>query len=244
MVTVKDLWDLFVQRLFVMVLAAVIAVAAFAGINMMTYDPLYESTATLYILRQSGEDASSGDASNDFSLALKVVNDCTYLLKSHTVLDETINQLGLTIDYEDLYERVSTYNPSDTRILEVSVEAETPEEAKRIVDTVCQIGQESIASAMGFEQVNLFAYGTVNDEPSNRTSILVYLLVGAAAAVLTYSAFLVVFLLDDRIRSSEDIERHLHLSVLGEIPDLRDSKKMHYGYYAANTRKKKNGRRK
>lgn len=237
-VTLKDLWELFLQRLWVMVLAAVICVAAFAGISLVTYEPMYESTATLYILRQTSEDTTSDDASNDFSLALKVVNDCTYLLKSHTVLDRTIEELDLAMTYEELYEQVTTRNPSDTRILEVSVEAETPEQAKLIVDKVCEIGQESITSAMGFEQVNLFAYGTLEDEPSNSTSILVYLIIGAAAAVLTYSVFLVIFLLDDRIRSSEDIERQLHLSVLGEIPDLNDTTKTRYGYYTAGSRKK------
>lgn len=231
-VTLKDLWELFLQRLWVMILAAVIAVGGFGVFKLVTYEPLYKSTATLYILRQNDDTITSGDASNDFSLALKVVNDCTYLLKSHTVLDQVISKLGLNMDYETLYKSVSTYNPSDTRILEVSVEAENATEAKRIVDKICQIGQQSITDAMGFEQVNLFAYGTLEKEPSNSTSLLVYLIIGLAAAVLTYSVFLVIFLLDDRIRTSDDVERYLHLSILGEIPDAQEASNAHYGYYA------------
>lgn len=231
-VTLNDLWELFLHRLPIIALAAVIAVVAFASIILITYEPMYKSTATLYILRQSNESTSSGDASNDFSLALKVVNDCTYLLKSPTVLDQVIDELELTLSYEELYEQVSTYNPSDTRILEVSVEAQTPEQAKQIVDRICEIGQESITNAMGFEQVNLFAYGNLDPEPCNTTSVLVYLLIGVAVAILTYSVFLVIFLLDDQLHSAEDIERHLHLSVLGEIPDAKEATNQHYGYYA------------
>ena len=152
-VTLKDLWDLFLQRLWVMVLAAVIAVAAFGFFKLLTYTPMYESTATLYILRQNDESTTSGDASSDFSLALKVVNDCTYLLKSHTVLDQVISELGLNMDYEVLYERVSTYNPSDTRILEVSVEAEDAAKAKQIVDKICQIGPDVILVEICEEEV-------------------------------------------------------------------------------------------
>lgn len=236
-VTLNDLWELFLHRLTIIVLAAVAAVLAFAGVTFITYEPMYESTATLYILRQSNESTSSGDASSDFSLALKVVNDCTYLLKSPTVLNQVIDELNLTLSYEELYDQVSTYNPSDTRILEVSVEAQTPELAKQIVDRICEIGQDSITSAMGFEQVNLFAYGSLDREPCNTTSVLVYLIIGVAAAVLAYSAFLVAFLLDDRIHSAEDIERYLHLSILGEIPDAKEAIGDHYGYYAYGGKK-------
>lgn len=221
-----------------MVLAAVISIGAFGVFKLVSYEPMYKSTATLYILRQNDESITSGDASSDFSLALKVVNDCTYLLKSHTVLDQVIRDLDLDMDYEVLYERVSAYNPSDTRILEVSVEAEDAAKAKQIVDKLCQIGQQSISDAMGFEQVNLFAYGTLEKEPCNSTSLLVYIIIGAAAAILMYSVFLVAFLLDDRICTSDDIERYLHLSILGEIPDEQGTSNAHYGYYAPGSGKK------
>jgi len=58
-----------------------------------------------------------------------------------------------------------------------------------------------------------------------------YGLIGAAAAVLTYSVFLVIYLLDDKIMTNDDIERYLGLSVLGEIPDSKEAGKNRYGYY-------------
>ena len=102
-VTLKDLWGVFVQRLWVIILAACICCGGFLVFNRMTFVPQYASTATLYILRQA-DSATASDANSDFSLALKVVNDCTYLLKSHTVLDEVISSLNLDMEYEDLYE--------------------------------------------------------------------------------------------------------------------------------------------
>ena len=98
-VTLKDLWGVFVQRLWAIILAACICCGGFFVFNRMTFVPQYASTATLYILRQA-DGATASDASSDFSLALKVVNDCTYLLKSHTVLDEVISSLNLDMEYE------------------------------------------------------------------------------------------------------------------------------------------------
>lgn len=230
-ITLKDLWNIFVQRFLIIVLAAVICMGGLFIVSRIAVDEKYESTATLYILRQN-EKASNTDMTSDFSLALNVVNDCTYLLKSHAVIDDVIEELKLDTGYDEMAESVSTYNPDNTRILEVTVEADTPEQAKKIVDSVCSIGAEKITQAMGFDQVYLYEYGTLESEPSNNIGLLIYLLVGIAAAVLAYTVCLVAYLIDDRIRSEEDIERYLGLTLLGDIPDSNDSGKNKYGYSA------------
>ncbi|MBQ7800870.1 MAG: hypothetical protein IJ375_00935 [Oscillospiraceae bacterium] len=231
-VTLKDLWDLLVRRIVVMVLAAVIAAGAFFVVDMATYDPQYSSTATLYILRQNGSgDTSSGEAANELSLALRLVYDCNYFLKSRTVLNTVIEDLGLDMTYKQLYSRITTTNPSNTRVLEITVQGDTPEQAKAIVDRICDIGPSKIEEAMGFSQVNLYEYGTLPEGPSNSPNILSCGVVGIVAAVLVYAAYFLVFLLDDRIRTNEDIERELGLSVLAEIPDLNGSSRSPYAYY-------------
>lgn len=199
-VTLKEMWGVFVRRLGIILLAAVVVTAGmFLGIQL-TYTPRYESTATLYILRQNEGEAASA---SDFSLALNVVNDCTYLLKSHSVLDETIDTLGLDMTYGELYRWVSTSNPDGTRILEVRVEMESAELAKRVADTICTIGTERIGKAMGVDQVSIYEYGILNQEPCNRTGMGSYVLAFVMAAVLTYVIFLIGFILDDRIRAEK-----------------------------------------
>ena len=233
-ITLEDLLGIFIKRFFLMVLAAVVVMVGAFGVSKLT-KPRYESTATLYILRQNNEESSN--TASDFSLALNVVNDCTYFLKSHAVLDEVIKELALSMSYDDLADSISTSNPDSTRILEVTVEAASPDEAKRIVDSLCEIGSEKIVAAMGFKQVNLYEYGTYEEEPSNKVGLMTYLLVGIVAAILVYSAFLLQFLLDDSIRTDEDVERYLGLSILGEIPDADSTKKGAYGYgYGRNSR--------
>lgn len=230
-ITLKDLWDLLTQRVAVIVLAAVIAAGAFFAVDMATYDPQYSSTATLYILRQNSESVSSGEAANELTLALRLVYDCNYFLKSRTVLDTVISDLGLDMSYGELYSRVSTNNPANTRVLEITVRGDTPEQAKAIVDRICDIGPGKIEEAMGFSQVNLYEYGTTPGGPSNRPGAMKYGVAAVAAAVLVYGAFLVMFILDDRLRSDEDIEKALGLNVLAEIPHTGGGQKI-YGKYA------------
>lgn len=245
-VTLKDLWSIFTRRLWIMALAAFVVVGGMFLLNRLTFVPEYKSTATLYILRQNQSTSMNNDSysSDDFSLALKVVSDCDYLLKSHSVLDEVIDELDLTISYGELSRSVSTSNPDSTRILEVTVVSSSPEQAKRIVDSVCRIGTEKIAEAMGFNQVNLFELGVLDNKPCNTTGMTTYLLAGIIVAVLVYTSFLVIFLLDDRIRTESDIEQYLGLSILGTIPNADDTQKGKYGYassYEKSTSRKEKG---
>lgn len=231
-ITFRDLWDIFVSRLWVLAVAAVVAVAILFTVSTLTFVPQYESVATLYILKQNENTDSSTGSSEDFSLALKVVNDCNYLLKGHSVLDEVIKEQNLEYSYKQLYDRVTVTNPTDTRILEVRVEADSPELAKQIVDSICIIGTEKIEQAMGFQQVNLYEYGILKNEPCNNLSLTAYFLTAIAAAALTYVVFLLIFIFDDRIRTNEEIENAFGLSILGEIPNVGTSgKKGRYSRY-------------
>lgn len=237
-VTLKELWALFIKKLPVILLAAALVGGGLFAFRWVTYTPEYASTATLYILRQN-EDTASGDASENFSLALKVVNDCTYLLRSHAVLDDVIAELDLDMSYEALYRRVSTKNPENTRVLEVTVYGDSPAQAKQLVDTLCAIGKEKIDAAMGYEQVNLFEYGTMNQKPSNGRGIVDCVLAAVIAAVLLYSVYLIIFLVDDRIHQEDDLEKMLGLSILGDIPNADAPRKDGYGYYRGTPGKAK-----
>lgn len=240
LLSLRDLWDILLRRLPAMILAAVIAAGGFFLVDRVTFDPMYESTASMYILRDNeSASTSTSDAYNEFSLALKVVNDCSYMLKSRTVLDQVIDELDLDCSYNTLYKLVSTENPENTRILEVTVKSDSPEQAKQIVDLLCQIGQEKINDAMNADQINLYELGSLAQKPCNKTGLTTFVLVGIAAAVVVYGVFLVMFLLDDMIRTGEDVEQLLGLSVLGEIPDLNEPRKKNaYGAYGKKVPKK------
>jgi capsular polysaccharide biosynthesis protein len=232
-ITFRDIWELFVQRLVIVLLITALSVAIFFVYDKATYVPMYQSTATLYIAGDdSFEGNTSADAYNTYSLALKVVNDCDYLLSSRSVVDQVIGEMNLRTAYSVLQSRISTDNPSNTRILEVTVEAESPELAKQIVDRLCEIGEEKINEVMGANYVGLYEYGTLASVACNSTPKSTYIIVAAVTAVITFGLCLLVFLLDDRIRTTENLEQVLGLTVLGDIPDSNAlGQKGRYGYY-------------
>ena len=87
-ITLRDIIDLIAQRLVIILLVSALAVVGLFVYNKITYKPMYQSTATLYIVGDNSyEGNTSADAYNSYTLALKVVNDCDYLLSSRSVVE-------------------------------------------------------------------------------------------------------------------------------------------------------------
>ena len=238
-ITLGDLWEVFVRHIVPIFLIALLCMGLLAGYSAAIVEPKYNSTATLYVLKQD-KTSDYVYTQSDFTLALNIVNDCTYMLKSHAVLDDVIGELGLNMSYKELYDAISTANPDNTRVLEVSVKTPSAQESKRIADCVCRIASEKITAAMGVDQLNIYAEGTLENKPCNTIGLSKYAITGIAAAVIVYAVFLVAFMLDDRIKTEEDIQKYLGLSVLGEIPNSGDNKRKSgkYGkYYQSYTAK-------
>ena len=231
-ISLRDFWNVFIRCWWIVAVAAIIVAAAFKIYDRMTYIPYYKSTATLYILKDNAKNGETERtlSNTDFTLALNVVNDCDYLLKSHLVLDEVIEDLHLDISYGALKGSISTKNPENTRFLEVSVSNLSAKEAKKIVDKICDVSVEKCFDVMGLKQLNHCEYGNLNYAPYNVTGSSRYLLIAAVIALLIYAAFFLVYLFDNSISSDEEIENVLHLTVLGDIPDASASRRSNKKY--------------
>ena len=110
-----------------------------------------------------------------------------------------------------------------------------PERAKEIVDAVADISAKQITSVMQIEGVNVIEYGRVATSPSS-PNVKKNTVLGAAVGVVLAIAVLVVkFLLDDTIKSSEDVERYLGITNLSLIPLTEEE----YNGHSSNKKKKK-----
>ena len=224
----RELLNILFKQLPVIMMAVVVALlGAFLFIPLVN-EPQYESTSTLYL-------SSTGDESN-YSLALKLIADCSYLLESHSVLEQTAIDLKLDIPPEDLERLISIRNPEGTRILELTVRYDDPALAKEIADCVSLRGKEKIAATMGFYQVRIHEQGTYNEEPCNTVGIVIYILIAAVTAAMTYGIFLLLYLLDTKLHSAKEAENNLSLPILAEIPARKKAQEKQYEILLTNFR--------
>lgn len=220
-------------------IAGIVAVAVAIGLFLFlktTHKPEYTAEASIYVMRstQNLEGSSGSTSTADVSIATYLVKDCPDLVKSHAVLDQVIYREGLLMSYDQLAKRVEVENKENTRLVYLSVTANTAEEARDIVTTLAEVTCEFMNDDM-YDGQKLFKVVDSNvlpDKESNPISLILIILVALLGAIAVYAVYLVRFLMDDKINTPEDVEKYLGLSLLGQIPHRNDGsrKKKIYGY--------------
>lgn len=203
-----------VERAKQIIAASLLGALLAALVTIFLISPQYTATAKLYVMNASESAVNLAD----LQIGTYLAADYQEVFSNWHVHEAVIQRLNLSYDYRQLSEMLRVTNPSDTRILYITVTAADPEEAKRMADAYAAVAQEFIASTMDTEMPRLFEEALLPSAPSS-PSLTTNIAIGIAAGiVLACSAITVCFALDDRIRDGGDIERYMDLPVLGMMP--------------------------
>ncbi len=216
-----DLLEIFyaLKKRALIIIAALIAGAVLAGAyTKMLVTPVYRATSTMLVLTKETTLASLAD----LQLGSQLTKDYSMLITSRTVLQAVIDELGVDTEYEDLREAVSINNPSDTRILELSVENSDPQLAQELVDTLADVSSEYIGDQMEVVPPKVIENAIVPEKPVSPSMTRNVVLGALAGLVLAAGVVVLMTLMDDSIKSEDDIERYLGLSTLASVPDRKD----------------------
>ena len=193
------------------ILLAAILCAVLTGFCVRCFvTPIYEATTKIYI---AGSETTI--SLSDIQLGSSLVTDYQEAFKIwhlHEMVDE---KLGLDYSYSDLAKMVSVHSPSGSHILYINVKSPKPQEAKQLADAYADVVQDFIAEKMELRRPQLIQVAqlpTVPVSPNLKVDILGALLAGGLLAAIVV---IFLYLLDDRIRTGEDIERAVGLATLG-----------------------------
>lgn len=228
----------------IVVCGAITGILAFCISNFMIHEK-YESTTTVYILNRQNE---STVTYSDLQTGTQLTKDYAQLIKSRYVLESVIRDLGLNYSYAELLGNVSVTTPTDTRIIAITVMDTDPEKAQYIANAIRDIAAIHIKNVMDIEAVNIADTANLPTTPSS-PNVMKWIIVGILLGVVASTAVVVVrYLLDDTIKSSEDIKNYLGLSTLALIPlsedvasdDSEDEKKTRTGESTATRHHRNN----
>ncbi len=119
-------------------------------------------------------------------------------------------------------QRVTISNPANTRIIGISVQDVDPDRAKAIADELANVSRDNISSIMSTDAPSVYEYGYVTNRPVS-PNILRNIVIGALLGAFLSIAFVsVLYIMDDTVKTSEDVEKYLSLNTMASIP-LRDS---------------------
>ena len=103
----------------------------------------------------------------------------------------------------------------------------SPEAAQQIADEIRNVASVHITNVMDIEAVNIVDYANYPREKAS-PSVGKWTLIGCALGMLLAIGVLVLkYILDDTVKTSEDVEKFLQMSTLAMIPmmDAEEAKK-------------------
>ena len=198
--------------------AGVVAAVLFSKVVL---SPVYQSSSMLYVLSKETTLTSLAD----LQMGTQLTQDYKVLVTSRPVLDAVTEELGLDMTYEELRAGISIDNPTDTRILTITVENQDPLMAKTLVDCISQTASAYIGSIMEMVPPKIVEEGQIPEYPSSPNVRRNAALGGLAGAALVCGALTLMVILNDTVRTEEDVEHYLGLTTLALVPERNSAGK-------------------
>ena len=96
------------QHLLAVILTTLILACAGFGVSKFLMTPKYQASALMIV--NTRQDTTSNVTSDQINSATKLVSTYSIIIKSDTVLQQVINNLGLNLTYSELYAVYSDVN--------------------------------------------------------------------------------------------------------------------------------------
>ena len=212
-----DLLELARQLLFhwklIVLMMLICGSAAYAYCRFYA-TPLYASTSGLYVFSKS----TSVTSLADLQIGSSLTKDYETVITGRPVLDRVITRLKLKETYDTLRAKISISNPSDSRILYITVTDPDPEQAKEIADRTASIAATFISQKMDQDPPSIIQTGYTDGPPvsprtmrTTATALMIGFLLAAAYIIIQYVT-------NDTVMTPEDVQEKLGLNVLASLP--------------------------
>lgn len=211
-----DLFKYLKKRVWIILLAFVLFTMGGYVNSAFLKTPQYTAHTQMYVLNRGSTDQV---VYNDFVVSTYVLNDYKELILGQNVTKAVIEKLGLeNMSPAGLASKISVTAPENTRIMQISVQDANPLRASKIANAVREEAAAQIKEIMEVDAVKLVYAADVPLAPSSPNVTRDTLLAAVIGVVLSVFVLSVIYLLDDTIRTEEDVEKRLGLNVLGVIP--------------------------
>ena len=210
------LHKLWTKKLLILFTAFYFAAFSFLG-TYFFIQPTYTSTTRIYVVNQATDNKNL--SAQDLQAGTYLVNDYKEIITSNDVLSEVIKDEKLNLSEAELSKMVSVNIPTDTRLISISVNAKTGQDAQTLANKVREVASEKIKNVTKVEDVTTLEEAKLPSSPSSpniKRNVLLGAILGGFVAIV---AVLVREVLDDRIRRPEDVEDVLEMTLLGIVPD-------------------------
>ena len=220
----KVFWNKRLHVIVIMLIFLIIgSVYTFAFVK-----PKYKSYTTL-LLAQNGAVSESEDSAvpkeitqSDLKLNQELISTYSELVKTKNVLREVIRNLKLRINEDELRKNVTVSLVDDTALIKITVTSDNAVDAKNIANEIARIFSERVALWYKIDNINIVDDAEEATAPYNIShikDIAIFMVIGVVVGIIYV---LISNMFDTTVKSSEEIEKELEISVLVSIPEIKE----------------------
>ena len=235
-IDLREIFSVLLSHLGIIILSGlVLGLVAIVGTKVFI-TPQYQSVTKMYVLAKQNNDTLT---SADMQTSTLLTKDYAEMIQSRTVTEAVIAQLGLDMTHEQLVNKISVSNTTDTRIITISVLDKDPYMARDIANAVRDTAAEHIKNVMNSEAVNVVDEANIPAEKYSPSVSKNGLIGGVLGCMIAVAIILIRFIMNDTIQTAEDVlelarqctldswsrDKRVQLSTLGTIPLLQTDKK-------------------
>lgn len=225
----KALW----HKAWLIILSIFLCGGLALGITHYLIQPLYESSAQMYVNNSSlsFDSAALNISSGDISASKSLVDTYIVILKSRQVSEEIIRKAEVDLKYEELIEMIAAKPVNSTEIFEVAVTDTDPYRAEKIANTIAGILPEKISNIVEGSTVRIVDYAVIPAWQSS-PSLIKNTLIGALIGLLLSAGIIIFLELNDTVIRDENflLTYYEDIPLLAIVPDI-DSKASGKDYY-------------
>lgn len=213
-----ELFRHYLKKLPIIILSMILAILI--GYTYIEYYqvPMYNASTTIILVHQNESNTNSTITQNELTINEKLVKTYSEIIKSRSVLEKVINDLGLKINTDDLSDKINVKSISDTAILEVTVSDESNKKASIIANKLAEVFKTEITKIYNLENISIIDEAIIEDKPYNVNipkQMIIYSLIGI---ILSCGIIFIMYYFDNSIKNRKEIELKLNLPVIGEVP--------------------------
>ena len=217
-IDLREYFTIIKKRFWIIALLAIISALISGVISFFMLNPVYEAKSTLIVNadKQAETQIVTGD---QITVTQKLAVTYGEIIKSRIVLDDVIKNLKLNDEYEDLVKSVTVSPVQDTQIISISVQDTNPKKARDIANEIPKVFAKEakrITKANDVQVIDNAILPKNAVKPNKMMNVLIAAVLGMMIGL--FVVFLIEYL-DNKMKTPQDIEKHLGLSVIGVIPN-------------------------
>ena len=229
-----------IRKKIAVILATALIFAAIAGVySFFIADPVYESTSKLYIQAQ---DSSTTNLS-ELQVGSTLARDCVEMIQSRSIVQEVIDRLALDMSVRDLQRMLEVTNPEETRIINITVSGTDPQLITNISGEFAEVSRTRISEVMKTDKPQIWEKATVPEKPVKPEKTKNVILGFFTGLILSGMFVIALYLMNDTLKSQDEVERCLDLTVLAVVPlsgEEKQTQKKRFPLTLFKKNKKKN----